>query len=81
MSAHYRVDRPTNVERFNASHINMHANSLNLQVESSRNRQLDAGRQASRSIWPRMKTHQELSDIFTHDVSAANIVTNINQLT
>lgn len=55
MSAHYQVDRPTNVKRFNASYMNMHASSLNLQAESSRDRQLDTERQAGRSIWPRMK--------------------------
>lgn len=56
MNAHYQVDRPTNVEWFNASHMNVHANSLNLQVESSCNCQLETRRQASRSICPRMKT-------------------------
>lgn len=70
MSAHYQVDRPTNVEQFNASY-SMHVSSLNLQAESSRDRQLDAERQTGRSIWPRMKTHPELPGIFTRDVAAA----------
>lgn len=71
MSAHYQVDRPTNVEQFNASYMSMHVSSLNLQTESSRDRQLDAERQTGRAIWPRMKTHSELPGIFTRDVAAA----------
>lgn len=74
MSAHYQVDRPTNVERFNASHTNMHASSLNLQAESSRSRQLDAGRQegfASRPIW---------NYPYFHVRYIGSVVTNINQL-
>jgi len=45
-----QVDRPTNVERFNANHTNMHTSSLNLQAEFSRNHELDTKRQAGRSI-------------------------------
>ena len=69
MSAHYQVDRPTNVEQFNASHTNMHASSSNLQAASSRNRQLDAERQTDWSIWSRMKIYPELLGLFTRDVA------------
>lgn len=60
MSAHYQVDRPANVERFNASHTNVHESSLDFRLTNRVLAQPPVGRFS----WPRMKSHPELPDIF-----------------